>query len=107
MDNVNIEQFLPLINPYTLKEILKVNNETKMRINNWRNEIKNIILGKSKKKLFIMVYDCFTIFASKIAEAHDPPKANGRQKRNSEMRGDEKEIQTLDWNEDAHRCEHI
>lgn len=54
MDNVNIDKFLPLVRPHHLKEDLEIPIKLKMQIRNWRKEIENIILGKSKKKLFII-----------------------------------------------------
>tara|TARA_Y100000389_G_scaffold104400_1_gene101262 strand:+ start:495 stop:1550 length:1056 start_codon:yes stop_codon:yes gene_type:complete len=54
MDNVNIDNFLPLIRPHNLKNELKIKDSTKIKIRDWRKEIEDIITGKSKKKLFIV-----------------------------------------------------
>jgi 3-deoxy-7-phosphoheptulonate synthase len=54
MDNVNIDEFLPLVKPSELKKNLKISDEIKNNICKWRNDISNIITGKSKRKLFIV-----------------------------------------------------
>ena len=54
MENTNIEQFLPLIYPHHLKKEYPVSDETVKNIQSWRNEVANIISGKSQKKLFIV-----------------------------------------------------
>ena len=54
MENSNIEEFKSLISPLAIKERIPVTRETKVIIQQWRTEIKNIISGKSNKKLFIV-----------------------------------------------------
>jgi 3-deoxy-7-phosphoheptulonate synthase len=54
MENSNIEEFLPLVSPEDIKEVIPTTREMQIQIQQWREEIKNIIIGKSKKKLFIV-----------------------------------------------------
>ena len=49
MENSNIEEFLPLVSPEGINELIPSTREMQIQIQQWREEIKNIITGKSKK----------------------------------------------------------
>ena len=52
--NTNIQEFKPLIKPNQMREILPVTPQITNFVNETRNEISDIISGKSSKKLFIV-----------------------------------------------------
>jgi len=54
MENSNIEKYLPLVTPKYIKQTIPSTREMQVQIQQWREEIKNIIIGKSSKKLFIV-----------------------------------------------------
>ena len=54
MENSNIEEFLHLVSPEDIKGLIPSTREMQVQIQQWREEIKNIISGKSNKKLFIV-----------------------------------------------------
>ena len=54
MENINISSFKPLIQPILLKKLYPITSEIQNLVNMTRNEISNIISGKSDKKLFIV-----------------------------------------------------
>ena len=54
MENTNIDEFIELKLPHHLKQEYPLNDELVYQIQSWRNEIADIISGRSSKKLFIV-----------------------------------------------------
>ena len=54
MNNINIQEFNPLIKPSVLLNMLPTNNKILDFVEHTRREIQDILNNKSNKKLFIV-----------------------------------------------------
>ena len=54
MNNINIKEFRPLIKPNVLCDMIPISKDIRDFVEHTRREIQDILMGKSKKKLFIV-----------------------------------------------------
>jgi 3-deoxy-7-phosphoheptulonate synthase len=54
MNNINIKEFRPLIKPNVLCDMIPITEEITDLVEHTRREIQDILMGKSKRKLFIV-----------------------------------------------------